>query len=188
MKKHDTKIHIVDSAIDLFWRKSYHGVSMNELSAEAGVNKATIYQHFASKEELAIAAVARAADSTTAYIYQYSFDHSDNPETRLKTIFSIVYEMHRGIQESEGHCRGCPFVNLGVELSTSNDRIRAAVDSVFSSFREYYAQIAGPGAKQSKTAASLMAIMNGCLVAAKIENRPETILDGQKRALALLAG
>jgi TetR/AcrR family transcriptional repressor of nem operon len=62
MSTQDTKLQIVNAAIDLFWKTSYHATNMNDLSRAAGVNKATVYQHFGSKEELAVAAVARAAD------------------------------------------------------------------------------------------------------------------------------
>jgi TetR/AcrR family transcriptional repressor of nem operon len=62
MSTQDPKLQIVNAAIDLFWKTSYHATNMNDLSRAAGVNKATVYQHFGSKEELVVAAVARAAD------------------------------------------------------------------------------------------------------------------------------
>lgn len=191
MKKEDTRNHILDTAIDLFWRKSYHAVNMNELSRAAEVNKATVYQHFASKEELAVAGLKRAAERTEAYIYQSTFEETNDPVKRLETIYEKVFLMQSDIYKSEGKCRGCPFINLGSELATTSDAIRLAVKDAFTSFERYYAQIVGGHSGQSSSdtasaAASLMANMNGCLVAAKIENRPEAVLDGQKRALQLL--
>jgi len=43
MKKENTKNYILDTAIDLFWRKSYRAINMNELSRAAEVYKATVY-------------------------------------------------------------------------------------------------------------------------------------------------
>lgn len=182
MKKEDTKNHIMDTAISLFWQQSYHGVNMNELSRVAGVNKATVYQHFASKEVLAVAALKRAADRTEDFIYKSTFAETDDPVARLNGIYAKIFTMHSEMQRDEGRCRGCPFVNLGMELSTSSDPIRLAVSAAFETFQGYYVEISGDLDK----AATLMATMNGCLVASKIENRPEAIIDGQKRALQVL--
>ena len=127
MGKIETNDHILDCAIDLFWQKSYHGVNMNELSRVAKVNKATLYQYFLSKEEIAVAALARAMKRAQEQVYQASFDETTNPRQRLEGIYQKAYAMHLALYETEGKCRGCPFVNLGVELSTSSDAIRQAV-------------------------------------------------------------
>ncbi len=196
MSKPETKNHILDTAIELFWSKSYHGVNMNELARTAGVNKATVYQHFSSKEELAVAAVARAAERTEEYVYRSTFSETDDPKDRLKRVYQKVFQMHDDLYKNDGSCRGCPFVNIGVEMSTSSEDIRRAVNQAFELFRPYYGKIiddqAANGAR--RTAASreeaistLMANMNACQVAAKLENRPEAVLDGQKRALQVLA-
>ena len=195
MSKEDTRNHILDTAIEQFWRKSYHGVNMNELSKAANVNKATVYQYFSSKEELVVAAVARAAQRSEEYVYQSTFEEITDPKERLKTIYQKVFQMHSELHKSEGKCRGCPFVNLGVELSTSSELIRIAAKGALDSFRVYYADIvenhwAAIGNSENITrnelVSSLLANMNGCLVQSKLENRPEAVLDGQARALRIL--
>lgn len=195
MSKKDTRNHILDTAIEQFWRKSYHGVNMNELSKAANVNKATVYQYFSSKEKLVIAAVARAAQRSEEYVYQSTFEETADPKERLKTIYQKVFQMHSELYKSEGKCRGCPFVNLGVELSTSNEPIRNAVKDALDSFRAYYADIIEghrfangntESIEMDDLVSSLIANMNGCLVQSKLENRPEAVLDGQARALRIL--
>lgn len=192
MKRDDTRNHILDTATEMFWSTSYHAVNMNALSRKAGLNKATIYQYFASKEDLAVAAVNRAADLSEDYVYKQAISETDDPQDQLRRIYQRAYEIQKSIHQSDGKCRGCPFVNIGVELSTTSPPIRKAVASVFIKFEGYYQQIAtanGPaptGITIQEIAAGLMANMNGCLVAAKLENRPEAVLDGQKRALRFL--
>lgn len=192
MKPTDTRNHILDTAMDLFWSKSYHGVNMNGLSRAAGVNKATVYQHFASKEELAEAALHRAETQTEEYVYQAAFTESDDPETRLGVIYEKVFDLHNGIYDKDGTCRGCPFVNIGVELSTSSERLRAAVNRAFSTYKRYFGRIVDDhgrlpnGFDRDQTIAALMATMNSALVASKLENRPGAILDGRQRALHFL--
>jgi len=195
MKSEDTKNHILDTAAEMFWRQSYHGVNMNALSAAAGLNKATIYQYFPSKEVLAVAAVERSMQKTEDYVYKPSLDVAVDPVQRLKDIYQRAFEMQQSTHLAEGQCRGCPFVNLGMELATSSEAIRRAVARAFERFATYYAGLvpainaARPGSARSEDrqiVAALVANMNGAQVAAKIENRPEAILEGQARALRIV--
>lgn len=196
MKQNDTKIQILDAAIELFWSKSYHGVNMNELSRAAGVNKATVYQHFGSKEAVALAAIRRATERTEAYLYHSTFEDVDDPKEQIEQIYQKAYEIQEALQRENGNCRGCPFVNIGVELATSNDAIRKEVAKTFALFRGHYRRIIErhwalggrqEGRDASEIAAALLNNMNGSLVAAKLENRPEALLDGEKQALSILA-
>lgn len=43
---------ILIEAIDVFGTRGYHNVSMDDVAEAAGVSKALVYQHFASKDEL----------------------------------------------------------------------------------------------------------------------------------------
>lgn len=50
---------ILDAAQDLLYEQGYADMSMDDLAARVGVSKATLYQHFASKEDLAINVIVR---------------------------------------------------------------------------------------------------------------------------------
>ena len=43
---------LLDAASEVFGRRGYHGASLDEIAQAAGVSKALIYEHFASKREL----------------------------------------------------------------------------------------------------------------------------------------
>jgi len=55
MKKEDTKQHILETASRLFYDKGYNLTGINEIIAEAGIAKATLYSHFKTKDDLCIA-------------------------------------------------------------------------------------------------------------------------------------
>ena len=195
MKQQETRDAIISTAIDQFWQKSYHGVNMNALSREIGINKATIYQHFASKEELAVAAVHRSSQLSGEYAYVSTFAVTADPKERLEGIYQKVYDLQKSLCDQEGSCRGCPFVSLGMEMATSSHKIRDAVAGFMASLRPYYGRIidgywktSPPKVPVDKEAliSALVANMNGCLVAAKLENRPAAVLDGQASALRIL--
>lgn len=55
MKRVDTKQLILETASRLFYDKGYNLTGINEIIAEAGIAKATLYSHFKTKDELCIA-------------------------------------------------------------------------------------------------------------------------------------
>jgi AcrR family transcriptional regulator len=52
---------ILDSALAVFSESGYHASSIDDIAREAGVSKALIYEHFASKQELYADLIARNA-------------------------------------------------------------------------------------------------------------------------------
>jgi AcrR family transcriptional regulator len=57
----DTKNKILDTAERLFGENGYHGTSLRQIIAAAGVNLAAIHYHFGSKEELLEGLILRKA-------------------------------------------------------------------------------------------------------------------------------
>ena len=56
---------ILDAALSAFSQKGYHATSLDDIAGEAGVSKALIYEHFASKQELHGDLIARNARELT---------------------------------------------------------------------------------------------------------------------------
>ena len=56
---------ILDAALTAFSQKGYHATSIDDIAREAGVSKALIYEHFASKQELHADLIARNARELT---------------------------------------------------------------------------------------------------------------------------
>jgi AcrR family transcriptional regulator len=61
----ERRTEILDSALAVFSRRGYHAASIDDIAAEAGVSKALIYEHFASKQELYADLIARNARELT---------------------------------------------------------------------------------------------------------------------------
>ena len=56
---------ILDAALAVFSQRGYHDSSIDDIASEAGVSKALIYEHFASKQELYGDLIARNARELT---------------------------------------------------------------------------------------------------------------------------
>jgi AcrR family transcriptional regulator len=59
---------ILDAALAVFSQRGYHAASIDDIASEAGVSKALIYEHFASKQELYADLIARNARELTQRI------------------------------------------------------------------------------------------------------------------------
>lgn len=59
---------IVEAVNRLLATKGYDSMTVDEVAAEAGMAKASVYKHFASKEDLAGAAMVRALDRALAFV------------------------------------------------------------------------------------------------------------------------
>lgn len=193
-----TRDHVLEVAAKLFWKRSYHGVNMNQIAAAAGVNKATVYQYFPSKERLALATIAHNASSTREWIFDRGFAATTDPMERLSLIYQRVYETTKAAFEADGNCPGCPFVNIGMEMATDNAAIREAVNETFRAFGKYYRSIVrdleagrdgasvAAGEDEAFAVDFLISNMNGAMVASKLQNRPEAILEGFRTAQRFL--
>lgn len=57
---------ILDIAVDLFARRGYHGVSMDEIGKAAGVTGPALYHHFSGKEAMVAAALIPVSEQLLA--------------------------------------------------------------------------------------------------------------------------
>lgn len=83
---------ILDAAKHLFTRHSFDAVSMDQIAAEAGVSKLTVYSHFGDKESLFGEAVrARCEDQLPVALFQA--DLPGGPRERLTAIAEAFFAL-----------------------------------------------------------------------------------------------
>jgi len=193
MTSESTRQSIVETAAELFWARSYHGVGVAQIAAATKVNKATLYQHFRSKDELAQAVVTYNLERTVDCVFEAAMAASEDPDERLEGIYRRVHAMHVSLERSGAPARGCPFVNIAMELSLENDSLREQVADAIERFAGYYRTIVRslPGRKLRKAevdarASALVGNMNGAMVASKYQGRPAAILEALPTALLIL--
>jgi AcrR family transcriptional regulator len=63
---------ILQAALRLIERDGFAELTMDALAAEAGIAKATLYQHFANKEDLAVRSALRAFENLEAFVARLS--------------------------------------------------------------------------------------------------------------------
>ncbi|HET9822075.1 MAG TPA: helix-turn-helix domain-containing protein [Burkholderiaceae bacterium] len=76
---------IVASVNRLLAEKGFDAMTVDEVAADVGIAKASLYKHFTSKEELAAAAMVRALDRALAFLDQEALREA-TPIEHLKSV------------------------------------------------------------------------------------------------------
>jgi AcrR family transcriptional regulator len=76
---------IVASVNRLLAEKGFEAMTVDEVAADVGIAKASLYKHFTSKEELAAAAMVRALDRALAFLDQEA-TRQVSPLEHLKAV------------------------------------------------------------------------------------------------------
>ncbi len=196
-RRERTQRKILEAAADAFWQQSYQAVNVNRICDLARVNKATLYQHFGSKEALAVATIALHFERQESEIFEAALAAAPNPIDRLTGIYQRVYQQHLSRYDRGESCVGCPFVNISNEMAADSLLIREAVSEVFDKIRTIYrllardAKVIGYANREQDgdvVSSALLTVMNGAMVSAKTENRPEAILESLEIAKLVLRG
>lgn len=94
---------IVTSARKVFVAQGLGGARTRDIAAEAGVNEALLYRHFASKEELFEAAVVEPLQSAVAHLVQDSgappADNDSSREEMVDRTRAFVHDLIGVMQE-----------------------------------------------------------------------------------------
>lgn len=83
---------ILDAARALISEKGYSAMSMDELALQVGISKPTLYSHFATKEDLVVAAAVREMDQTIALIEARA--DGQTPLQRLSALMRTIIRYH----------------------------------------------------------------------------------------------
>jgi AcrR family transcriptional regulator len=117
----DARLRLLGTAARLFYAEGLHSVGVDRILAEAKVTRATMYRHFAGKEELVVAYLAEADRATRAQVDAAVAAAADDADA--------VRGVARGIAEhirTEGF-RGCAFLNAAAEYPDPAHPVHQAV-------------------------------------------------------------
>src|SRR3984893_13705094 len=126
-KGEETRERILASSAQLFNRQGYAGASLADIMRETGLEKGGIYNHFASKEQLALESFDYAYELVRQRVRQ-ALAGKLNAIERLLAIISVF----QSITDDPPVAGGCPILNTAIEADDANevvrDRARAAMD------------------------------------------------------------
>jgi len=121
-----TRRRIVELAAPVFNQRGYVGASMRDLVDATGLEKGGIYNHFGSKEQLALEAFDFAMTRVTEGLGRAVAGASDPVDKLQAMIRSFARSARTPLMVG-----GCPIMNTAIEADDTNpqlrDRARAAM-------------------------------------------------------------
>jgi len=115
---------IINAAYELFSRRGIRDVAVDEVVERAGVAKATLYRHFASKDDLVLAFLERREQRWTLGLVQAEATRrGSTPEERLLAIFDVFDEWFRSEDFD-----ACAFINVLLEMGWEHPLGTASIE------------------------------------------------------------
>lgn len=123
MPRRSMRTEIATAALDRFHAHGY-AVGVKDITDAAGVPKGSFYNHFPSKEAMAVEALT--AYGATLGLDELA-DETTPPLTRLRAHFDLLADQARDRE----FARGCLFGNLTADVADHSEPIRGHVAEGF---------------------------------------------------------
>lgn len=118
----DKRQHLLETALQLFYKNGVQAVGINEILKTSGVAKKTLYHHFASKDDLVIAALNARDERFCAWFESLLTGSASNSEL-AERMFSGLSQWFNNEVESLDTFRGCFFINTSAEFSDADSPV-----------------------------------------------------------------
>ena len=179
MKHGSVREQILDTASRLFYEQGFNATGINQVIAEAGVAKASLYQHFPSKEDLLAEYLTREAVRIMESLNKEVARH----ETVPAKISAMFDNLARTIRKSE--FQGCQFLNIVSELPANNKRILAIIQKQKNDIRQLFKSILKEEKKQD-LADEFYLLFEAALITGKVHQADWTVKAAKNMAIKLL--
>lgn len=124
-----TKEHIIRESAGLFNTKGYTGASLSEIIDRCGIRKGGIYNHFESKDEIAIAAFDYSFSQILSFLSK-TLENAPNSKERLLAICRVYID----IIENNSLEGGCPILNTAIESDDGHPLLKERAQNAMKIF------------------------------------------------------
>jgi TetR/AcrR family transcriptional repressor of nem operon len=172
-----TRQRIVELAAPVFNRQGFVGASLRDLIGATGLEKGGIYNHFGSKEQLALEAYDYAMTRVTESLAR-SQDGATDPIDRLtRMIRAFARSARRPAIEG-----GCPIMNTAIEADDTNPELRDRARESMTLWHRLVGRIVKDGKADGivaddidpyALASTITAALEGALMLSRLYGEPE---------------
>ncbi|MBK4347696.1 TetR/AcrR family transcriptional regulator [Lacisediminihabitans changchengi] len=105
---------VIHTSDRLFYERGIHATGVDQIVAEADVSKATLYAHFATKDDLIVHYLRGRSTRWREYLSTELDRRGGTPRQLIGIVFDVLGEWF-----IEDGFRGCPFINAEAECDQS---------------------------------------------------------------------
>jgi len=135
MKHSIVRETIIETASELFYQKGYNLTGINEIIKEAGIAKATLYNHFKSKDDICLAYLEH---KNSAFLKELEDFISSKPKGKGQIL--AIFDFLELFYNSKDF-NGCWCINTVSELPKEDDKIRSEIQEQKKQFLEFIEKI-----------------------------------------------
>jgi TetR/AcrR family transcriptional regulator, transcriptional repressor for nem operon len=144
-----TRRRIVERAAPVFNQRGYAGTSLSDLVAATGLEKGGIYNHFASKDELALAAFDHAVELVAERNVQAQAGREG-----LDRLVALIESFGSWVDDPvlPG---GCPLMNTSIDADDTHPELAARAKAAMESWHRLVGVILKDAKRRGEVAADL---------------------------------
>ncbi|MEM7790085.1 MAG: TetR/AcrR family transcriptional regulator [Verrucomicrobiota bacterium] len=183
MKREEKRNSILETADRLFGLQGFNGTGVDQIAAESGVTKRTLYKHFGSKEGLITAVLeqhrAEMLERTRAQVAAAEL----SPRERLLLCFDLYRNWF-----SQRNFHGCIFIKTLNEFASCSPGLSEIAKQAKRSMRNLIYDIAAEAklVNPDLLADQLQLLLEGSIVVAQSGSGPEVIDVAKDVAIRLI--
>lgn len=171
-KGEQTREMILQQAAPVFNQRGYFGASLSDIMAATGLEKGGIYNHFASKDELALYAFDYAVGLMERE-FESALQNKPNTVDRLLALVGVF----RRLPQGSPIAGGCPILNTAVEADDAHPQLRQRARQAMDRWHDFMGRIVvrgiekgeiRPEANPDKVATLLIATLEGAVMLSKL--------------------
>ena len=175
-KGEQTRDRILARSAQLFNRQGYFGASLSDIMRETGLEKGGIYNHFISKEQLAL----ESFDYAYGLVQQRVRNALSGKFNAIERLLAIV-SVFQGIVEDPPVIGGCPILNTAIEADDANEALRDRARSAMNDWRTTIHRIVNkgierdeirPGVDADEVASILITTLEGAIMLSNLFKDP----------------
>ncbi|ALG06079.1 TetR/AcrR family transcriptional regulator [Kibdelosporangium phytohabitans] len=156
-KKNDTRDRVLRTAATLFRTQGYHATGLNQVLAEGGAPKGSLYFHFpGGKEQLAVESLQLSGGELCEQL-------------KLAASLDDVIDLLATALVESGFRDGCPITTVALDAAGESEQIREACDTAYLSWEGVIADhLERQGVAEPKAlATTVLATIEGALILAR---------------------
>ena len=139
-KGEQTKEYILQKAAELFNERGYYSASMSDIMAATGMEKGGIYNHFKSKDDLAVQAYEYSVD-----LMRQAFAAGIKGKYHAVARLHAVVDVFQKISDGAILPGGCPVMNTAVQANNTHSQLQNCARQTMLEWQDFIVRIAQAG-------------------------------------------
>lgn len=172
-----TRVRILETTARLLQHRGYHGTSLNDILAESGAPRGSLYFHFpGGKDQLVLEATRSAVDETTALLQQ-TMATAESPAAGVRAFVESI----SALMDETDYTFGCPVAPVILDatagLQELADLCRAAFEAWIGILRESFVAAGIPAPRAEALALLTESSIEGLLLITRAYRDPGPVTE-----------